>query len=467
MSFDRLAYGLFLIALVFLAFVGGAVSLHYEWPVARPVKEAIDAGEAWYESRTAADESEDAVANNIRSVDQSIEQARVDWNQDKAYPGYTLFALRYSTSVYLIDMEGRIMHRWDLPFKKAFPHPRHVHALAKAIIGIEKAQVFPNGDVLVTYTGTRDTPYGYGMAKFNKDSELLWAYAANVHHGFYVDRANGDIHTLTQEFIRRPVAKLPYLTLPVLADYIVTLSPEGEERNRISLLDAFADSPYASMLYHKRINRQDWDRFHTNAVETLEPDIAPAFPMFKPGYLLISLRNMCALAVIDPASGKVVWAYNGLWQGQHAAHFLANGHFLLLDNFGYYAAGRPFSRVVEFDPRSLQIVWQFAGNPKQKFYTYAYGRTQRLPNGNTLVAETLNSRIFEITPAQDIVWSFKLSPFYRKIDPALPPYGRKAARELAHNPVLAELLKTTPNLSNAIIDAQRYPAQAVPFLSAH
>jgi hypothetical protein len=37
------------------------------------------------------------------------------YQPDKAFRGYTLFAPMRDTSAYLIDMQGAIVHRWQLP----------------------------------------------------------------------------------------------------------------------------------------------------------------------------------------------------------------------------------------------------------------------------------------------------------------------------------------------------------------
>ncbi|NJR76693.1 MAG: hypothetical protein HC773_30360, partial [Scytonema sp. CRU_2_7] len=40
----------------------------------------------------------------------------------------------------------------------------------------------PNGDLLVIYEGVGDTPWGYGLAKFDRDSNVVWKYLEQVHH---------------------------------------------------------------------------------------------------------------------------------------------------------------------------------------------------------------------------------------------------------------------------------------------
>lgn len=41
------------------------------------------------------------------------------YKPDKAFQGYPLFAPMTGTSVYLIDMQGTIIHRWPLPYHPA------------------------------------------------------------------------------------------------------------------------------------------------------------------------------------------------------------------------------------------------------------------------------------------------------------------------------------------------------------
>ncbi|XXT53909.1 hypothetical protein WMF23_20300 [Sorangium sp. So ce542] len=41
------------------------------------------------------------------------------------------------------------------------------------------------------------------------------------------------------------------------------------------------------------------------------------------------------------------------------------------------------------------------------------GTAQRLPNGNTLITEGSDGRVFEVTPGHEIVWEY-ISPYWRK-----------------------------------------------------
>ena len=166
------------------------------------------------------------------------------------------------------------------------------------------------------------------------------------------------------------------------------------------------------------------------------PDIADKFPQFRAGQILVSLRSIGTLAVLDPATRKIIWVYRGYWSYEHAASFTPSGHIVVLDNVGYMSHDKTYSRVIEFDPATLHTTWEFAGSQQFPFYTSRMGRVQRLPDGNTLIDEAENARILEVTPDGRIAWSYRL----QKIDRGPHPSA------------------------NAITGADRYPTDAFPFL---
>lgn len=156
-------------------------------------------------------------------------------------------------------------------------------------------------------------------------------------------------------------------------------------------------------------------------------------------------------------SGDIVWkvgpdylagpeAKLGQIIGPHAAHMIPQGlpgagNILVFDNGGWSTYGtvmkgcqwtidtpdgpvetrgvwpsavRDNSRVIEFDPVSLEIVWIYeqpvhrepgaAGD--RKFLSTFISKAQRLPNGNTLIDEGNLGRVFEVTRAGEIVWEY-------------------------------------------------------------
>ena len=51
-------------------------------------------------------------------------------------------------------------------------------------------------------------------------------------------------------------------------------------------------------------------------------------------------------------------------------------------------------------------MWEYRADPPDSFYTASKGSSQRLPNGNTLIADSDNGRAFEVTREGEIVWDF-------------------------------------------------------------
>ena len=92
----------------------------------------------------------------------------------------------------------------------------------------------------------------------------------------------------------------------------------------------------------------------------------------------------------------------GILDAPHHPTVLDEGRVLVFDN----GMHRGYSRLLEVDPRSNEIVWEYRADPPESFFTAVRGSSQRLPNGNTLVTEADHGRVFEITREGEIVWEF-------------------------------------------------------------
>jgi hypothetical protein len=158
----------------------------------------------------------------------------------------------------------------------------------------------------------------------------------------------------------------------------------------------------------------------------LSRSLAPRFPLFKAGQVLISLRSPNLLAVLDRESRSVVWAALGIWRGQHDAEFLDNGNLLLFDNHGSSRG----SRVLEYDPRTQAFPWCYDGEG-DRFLALTRGMKQRLPNGNTLIVDPDGGRLLEVTQTRERVWDCRLP---------LPP-GASIAAALRYAPDKLTFLK--------------------------
>ncbi|GAA0495626.1 aryl-sulfate sulfotransferase [Tatumella terrea] len=195
----------------------------------------------------------------------------------------------------------------------------------------------------------------------------------------------------------------------------------------------------------------DW--MHINSMSTLGPNkwYDAGDTRFHPDNIIWDARESNIIAIIDKKSGKIVWQlgpdYNkpeykhlGWIIGQHHAHMIPQGlpgagNILIFDNGGWAGYGSPnpmsqdgvknawrdYSRILEINPQTLDIEWRYSPyeanlphpTDSYRFYSPYISNMQRLENGNTLINEGSNGRIFEVTRDHEIVWEY-ISPFRGK-----------------------------------------------------
>jgi outer membrane protein assembly factor BamB len=118
----------------------------------------------------------------------------------------------------------------------------------------------------------------------------------------------------------------------------------------------------------------------------------------------MSLRNQDTVLIADWKTRRVLWTWGqGQISGPHDATLLRSGNVLVFDN----GLGRGWSRVVEVDPRTDELVWEYRAPEGETFFTATRGAAQRLANGNTLITDSERGRVFEVTPSGNVVWDFR------------------------------------------------------------
>jgi hypothetical protein len=390
--------------------------MFFDLPSSSLLRQGFVGGAAWYEARHASPPPDEQLPPSVGRVDKP----------DQTCDGYTLLMYGGGTRAVLVNMRGEVVHQWHVPFSTVWPDQPASDWKKDEKVYYADGHLDPNGDLLVVMEGPLDwqTPSnGYGLAKLDKDSHVLWTYADKCHHSIDVGE-DGTVYAITTELVKEMPQGLEYIPTPCMVDFVDVISPEGKRLKRLPLLEAFRDSPYASllcMLERSKMygqasppappgivttppfvdDQRRRDVLHMNAVQVLSRALAPKFPLFKAGQLLISPRNLDAIAVLDPDDGKIVWAARGPWRAQHDPTFLDNGHLLLFDNMGSPRG----SRVLEYDPQTQAFPWSYPGAGGTPFYSRLRGQAQRLPNGNTLVVNSDGGEAFEVTPGQEVVWS--------------------------------------------------------------
>lgn len=396
-----------------------------------------------------------AMASSALSAAPSVYPTGVTiYDKAKAWNGYTLLS-GADKQTYLVDMNGQAVHRWPYPgFPSLLVDP--------ALNGGRK------GHVIVQLEERKDLDkrsFGNGVnnhaiAELDWGAKVVWrwageASAGNAYQHHDLQRlANGNTLVLANQLHRIAGFKLEQ----TIDDALYEVTPDGQVAWRwlaSEHLDEFGFTPEQLRLVR---DTPLADYLHMNNAQTLGPNkwFDAGDTRFAPDNILIDSRQANFLVILDKATGKVVWRLGPNYaeagprnpfakgpelpravdqlSGQHDAKLIAKGlpgagNILLFDNqggAGYPAVAYPIvtgaSRVLEIDPSTAQIVWEYrAGTSLFSAFTSS---VRRLPNGNTLIAEGQTGRVFQVTPEGQIVWEY-VSPYFSK-----PQDGRPSSNSL-------------------------------------
>jgi len=312
-----------------------------------------------------------ATVGYVAGVDEpSGDVGVLTYDHAATYDGLTLFTFGKGPEALLIDMQGRVVHRWSAEGSEYWA----------------RAHAFPNGDLLAI------TCFPPRLIKLDRSSEPIWRYEGHAHHDLDV-QPDGTILVLV-----RSVATREHILdgAEVLDDNIVLLDAEGREFYTVSLLSAFERAESFSSWLTDHPLPDDPDIFHANSVELVTLNGQKC--------ALVSIRSIDTIAAIEISSGSVVWAVTGDWHAQHEAQ-LVGGNLLMFDNLGPEPGpgGTRRSRVVEYDMRTGRSVWTYS---EPGFFSHGAGAQQRLPNGNTLITESDAGRVIEVSPDGQVVWEY-------------------------------------------------------------
>jgi outer membrane protein assembly factor BamB len=323
----------------------------------------------------------------------------VKYDSQKAYNGINICASIGDSNVYLIDMKGKVLHQWSA---RSADHKWH-----------EEVEVYPNGDLLAI---GKDRV----LTRFDWKSNVKWLNDTMQYHHEITIAENGDIYALGK---KDDIVIISGFPVPILNNYIIQISAEGKTKKIIPLFNPVKkDIPFGvvAQIYRwiikpgnikglSRVKKKYdhlfrpgtvFDIFHNNTITILDRDISG---LCKKKDFLICVRNLDMIYVLDSKAYKVVWNWSpGLFSRPHNPTLLENGNILIFDN----GRTRDYSRVIELEPITKTIVWEYKSAPPQDFYTEIRGGCQRLPNGNTLITESNKGHVFEVTKEGEIVWDF-------------------------------------------------------------
>ncbi len=385
----------------------------------------------------------------------------------RCWNGYTIFQAK-EVGALLIDMNGGEVQLW----KELHGMPNRLLPGGHLIGSTgERSTAFGSQDgidlVQVDWDG--NVVWRFNRYEYIEDPGEEPRWMARQHHdyqregnpvGYYapglepqVDR--GSTMVLSHKNVRNPQIS----DKPLLDDTILEVDWEGEVVWEWICNEHFEELGFREDARNLLFRNPNWlkagggvgDWMHINSLSLLGPNrwFDAGDGRFHPDNLIWCARESNITAIVEKKSGRIVWKLGPYYDetpalrklgwiiGQHHAHMIprglpGEGNILLFDNGGWAGYGSPnpgspmgfrnalrdYSRVLEIDPLTLEIVWQYtpveAGLAfpvdANRFYSPFISSAQRLPNGNTLITEGSGGRLIEVTADHEIVWEY-ISPY--------------------------------------------------------
>ena len=377
------------------------------------------------------------------STKNSAEKSGVTLHQsEKSFPGVNLYCPDHLPEAFLFGMDGKVLHHW-----KARQHKEEAWS---------HVEVDGNGDILAIFKD-------HWLTRIGWDSKVQWRTNGRFHHDVRIV-PGGNLYALVR---RDDVVFIRNIPVPILNDGISILSPEGKVQREYFLFGIYKNefsyrtlwSVYRELIFHPYLSLRllrnaifgfnnlldegtPFDILHSNSIEFTSAQNGG----FQKGNLLLSMRRLHLVSTLDPQSGKITWqAPQDMFLFQHHPTLLENGNVLLFDNG---MLNRRFSRILEINPQTNQVVWEYKGKPATSFYSKSRGGNQRLQNGNTLITESDKGHAFEVTKTGEIVWEFYTT--HRKENKRAAMFRVLRFSDPEHYSFLRELLGQTDEKVNPV-----------------
>ena len=371
------------------------------------------------------------------------------------FAGYVLFAPAMSTTSYLINISGEVVHTWNSAYNPRFAayllETGHLLRTAKMSVN----PIFDAGGA------------GGGVEEIDWDGNVVWDFEYStsqycLHHDIEA-LPNGNVLMIAWEYKSAAEAitagRNPALVLDALwPDHIIEVQPTGASGGNIvwewhvwdHLIQDYdpAKENYGVVEDHPELidvnfgGGTDWN--HINSVDyhegfdqiilsahafdeiwvidhsTTTPEAAghTGGNSGKGGDLLYRWGNPQAYRAGSDADQKFFRQHDAGWIEPGLP---GEGDILVFNN----GAGRPgvdYSSVDEIVPPVDSVgnyylatdsaygpenqMWIYTADPPEEFLALNISGAQRLPDGNTLITDGPHGFFFEVTPGGDVVWEY-------------------------------------------------------------
>ena len=359
---------------------------------------------------------------------------------------YTLFSPMQSTDTYLIDDHGNTVHTWQSDYRPGLSvYLLENGELLRPGVADSKPTTFsgqnggsaglieildwdsnvvwsttlatetylshhdveqlPNGNILAIVWEAKTAAEALALGRISISDDTLWA---------------GAVYEICRSSASNSCTDGDIVWSWSIWDHIVQDVDNNIASTYVSDISAHSDK--VNINFYTGSGASDWT--HINSVDyNAETD-----------QILVSVRNFSEYWVInhtDASQGILSRAgnpsaYNGSGEqtlfSQHDAQWIEDstqgaGNILVFNNGANRPAGN-YSSVDEFcyensisnsDCTSGEIVASYSEGASGEFYADHISGAQRLENGNTLVCEGTEGRLFEYNSSHEIVWEYNYS----------------------------------------------------------
>ena len=244
---------------------------------------------------------------------------------------------RFGCLAWIVDREGTVVHSWEVDLEDLWAGADHLQGRTNPMfykpVGMH---LLPDGSLIMAFMNSQAFPYGAGLARVDRDGNVVWRRHDHSHHWFTVDEA-GTIYTPAHYWVEPPVRiGDTYATVPceggrTLIDTIQVIDADGELVEVIPLFDMLVDQGYGALAHG---TQESCDLLHLNHVEVVGAEGAAQVDGLAAGDLIFSLRNVNAVGAIDRSRQRISWLISGQTTRQHGPRLLDDGRMLIFDNMG-------------------------------------------------------------------------------------------------------------------------------------